>query len=124
MICAIAYWFVGSLKQAKQYAEKAHKIDEKEISALCILGWLLMVSNDKKSTKKSAMHFANAVSLINKQNVSAKEANSQIEPNENKIKEIPLPLLAMYGLVKCYQKKQKLDKAIQCINQIIVSHPW
>lgn len=131
--CAIFFWFCKHIKQAKQYGEKAYQLDESKIETLWTVGWIYFLTDNKKYVKKGAMYFANAVSIVNKQNIAIKNKNAENkDKNEtdsmyaasNPQQETPLPLLALYGLSKCYQKKQKSEKAVQCINQIIVFHPW
>eukprot|EP00483_Globobulimina_turgida_P004724 UN04733 len=109
MNTAIYFWQMGRLKQARHYAEKGLNLNKANIDSMAICGWIHLNEQSSKYKKKATSFFGAALSILQK-------------TKQNKNDE--LPLLAIYGLARCYQLKGKLRKAITCITQLIVHNPW
>ena len=112
MKTAVYFWHIGRLKQARHYTQKAVQLNEHKVSSLAVAGWIHLSEESSKYRKKAATYFLTALSIVHK------------EQKDKDDESYALPLLAMYGLARCYQIKGKLSKSIECMTQLIVHNQW
>lgn len=94
------FWHAGKDKQARQCVEKVLSKQKKDATSVALYGWLNMGANSR-SEKKASQYFDTAL----------------------KTAERKKPILALLGRAAVLERKQRYDKVLDDLNQIIVQYP-